>query len=89
MLSVDRFSGEGAEEEIGTRIEHMFIGFVTVPHFSPLGEGIGFGIPAANPGATIGFGLSEHESIRTVEEIGSFTGPALVLVRYCAGFWFC
>jgi hypothetical protein len=83
---VDRFSGEGAEEDISVRIEHMFIGFLTVPRYSPLGVGIGFGIPAANPGATVGLGLSEHESIRTVQEIGSFTGPALVVMRYCAGF---
>jgi hypothetical protein len=84
---VDRFSGENAEQEIGTRVEHMIVGFITVPRFSALGVGIGFGIPAANPtpGAVTGIVLSEHEGIRTVQELGTFTGATLVVMRDIAG----
>jgi hypothetical protein len=85
---IDRFSGDVYQEELVVRIEHMFVGFVTVPPFSPLGVGVGFGIPAANPaGSSLGIKLSEHESIRTVLEMGTFTGSALVLLRYIGGIW--
>jgi hypothetical protein len=84
---MDRFSGEGYQEEISARLEHMFLGFLTVPKYSPLGVGIGYGIPAANPaaGAASGILLSEHETIRIVQELGSFTGTGLVILRYGAG----
>jgi len=84
---IERFSGEGYQEDIKARIEHMFFGFLSVPQFSVLGKGVGYGIPAANPsaGATLGMILSEHESIRIVQEMGSFVGTALVILRYIAG----
>jgi hypothetical protein len=82
----DRF-GEDYHEDLYRRINNMTIGFMSVPQFSILGKGIGFGIPAANPGAGANtmLLLSEHESIRTVQELGSFVGPALVIFRYCIG----
>lgn len=82
---VDRFSGENNQENIYDRIEHAFFGFTFVPSYSVLGAGIGYGIPAANPGAGMGIVLSEHEPIRTVQELGSYIGPALVLMRYVGG----
>jgi hypothetical protein len=86
---LNRFSGEGYQGEIETRLEHMFLGFTYASGFSVLGAGIGYGIPAANPGmgAAIGIVLSEHETIRIVQELGSFTGTALVAMRYVAGIW--
>jgi hypothetical protein len=80
----DRFSNEGAPEEFEVRIEHMLLGFVYVPKFSVLGVGTGYGIPAANPAASVGIVLSEHEPIRMVMELGTFMGSALVLLRYGA-----
>jgi hypothetical protein len=80
----DRFSGEGNREEMSTRIDHMVTAFVWATHYSILGAGIGVGIPAANPGAA-GFRISENESIRIVEELGTFVGTAVVLLRYGAG----
>jgi len=81
---VDRFSGEGVEEQLATRVEHMFVGFTYVPEYSVLGAGIGYGIPAANPGAgaNIGIVLSEHEPIRIVQEMGTYVGTGLVIFRY-------
>ena len=85
---IERFSGEEYQEDMLKRIDHMIVGFVSVPEFSYLGKGIGYGIPAANPaaGAATGILLSEHETIRTVQELGSFIGPALVLLRYAMSF---
>jgi len=84
---VDRFSSTGVEEQLTTRIEHMFFGFTYVPPYSILGAGIGYGIPAANPGAgaNVGVVLSEHEPIRIVQEMGSYVGTGLVIFRYAAG----
>jgi hypothetical protein len=82
---VDRFSGDYYQQELSFRVQTMFIGFVTVPPYSPLGVGIGYGIPAANPHAATGILLSEHETIRMVMELGSFTGTGLVVLRYVAG----
>lgn len=83
---VDRFSGDAYQEDLATRIDHMLFGFA-VPKFTYLGAGIGYGIPAANPaaGASTSIVLSEHETMRTVQEIGTVTGSALVVFRYCAG----
>lgn len=82
---VDRFSGENNQEDIFARVDHAFFGFTFVPQYSVLGVGIGWGIPAANPGAGMGIVLSEHEPIRTVEELGSYIGTALVVMRYVGG----
>jgi hypothetical protein len=81
---LDRFSGDYYQQELSSRIQTMFIGFVTVPPISALGAGIGYGIPAANPRAATTILLSEHETIRTVIELGSFTGTGLVVLRYVA-----
>ena len=81
---LDRFSGEHNQEEMGTRIDHMVTAFTWATHYRILGAGVGFGIPAANPGA-VGFNLSEVEPIRIVEELGTFVGTAVVLLRYGAG----
>jgi hypothetical protein len=82
----DRFSGDYYQEDLKARTAHMLFGFTYVPQFSVLGRGIGYGIPAANPSvAAVGIVLSEHEPIRMVQELGSFVGNGLVLLRYCAG----
>jgi hypothetical protein len=88
---VARFSGEGYQEDLIVRTEHMFLAFMTVPEYSPLGVGIGYGIPAANPaagsgGSVGGILLSEHETIRGVQEMGTYTGTLLVALRYASGF---
>ena len=83
---IDRFSGEDTRQNLKARIMYLFIGFITEPHFSPLGAGVGFGIPAANPGGTASFMivLSEDEPTRIAEELGTFTGSAFVALRYAA-----
>ena len=81
---LSRFSGEENQASMLVRIDHMVTAFTWASHYSILGAGIGFGIPAANPGA-VGFNLSEVESIRIVEELGTFVGTVVVLVRYGAG----
>lgn len=81
---VDRFSGEGNQQSIEERIDKMFTAFAWAASYSGLGAGIGVGIPAANPGH-VGFVLSENETIRTVQEMGTYTGTVLVLLRYAAG----
>jgi hypothetical protein len=85
---LDRFSGEANEQSLNTRVQKILLGFTYSPAFSVLGVGIGYGIPAANPsaGAAVGILLSENEPIRLVQEMGSFTGTGLVLIRYVAGF---
>jgi len=81
---VDRFSGEQNQQSIEQRIDKMFTAFTWAAGYSGLGVGIGVGIPAANPGH-VAFVLSENESIRIVEEMGTYTGTVLVLLRYTAG----
>ncbi len=85
---LDRFTAEGTEQNLIDRISYGFVGFAIEPKFSFLGKGAGFGIPAANPslGASVTIILSEHETIRIVQEFGTFTGTALVLTRYVGGF---
>lgn len=85
---IDRFSGESNEQSIETRINHQILGFTYAAKFSVLGLGVGYGIPAANPAAAAAGGLilSENEPIRMLQEMGTFTGTALVLMRYFAGF---
>jgi hypothetical protein len=84
---LDRFTAEGTEQNLTARITHGFVGFATEPKFSLLGAGTGYGIPAANPTAGTSFAiiLSEHDTIRIVQELGTFTGSAVVLARYAAG----
>jgi hypothetical protein len=82
---VDRFSGEEHQQNIEQRIDKMFTAFTWAPGYSALGAGIGVGIPAANPGGGVEFTLSESETIRTVQEMGTYTGTILVLLRYVAG----
>lgn len=84
--TLNRFSGEDTHREMGKRIIDMTVGFLVEPHYSLLGEGIGTGIQAAqvgsfNPYAT---NLSEWDTIRGVQELGTYGGIALVLVRYFA-----
>jgi hypothetical protein len=83
---IDRFSGEDTRQNLRSRIFYMFVGFITEARFSPLGVGVGFGIPAANPGGAASFSivLSENEPTRIAEELGSFTGSAIVMLRFCA-----
>lgn len=81
---VDRFSGEANQNSIAQRIDKMFTAFTWAAGYSGLGVGIGVGIPAANPGH-VAFVLSENEAIRIVEEMGTYTGTVLVLLRYAAG----
>ena len=83
---VDRFSGEGQQQGIEDRIDKMFTAFTWAAGYSGLGVGIGVGIPAANPGH-VAFVLSENESIRIVQEMGTYTGTVLVLLRDWAGLW--
>lgn len=81
---VARFSGEGYQQDLATRVVHGLLGFTYAARFSYIGVGVGYGIPAANPSMGGGIVLSENESIRIIEEMGSFTGNALVLLRYVA-----
>jgi hypothetical protein len=81
---LDRFSGEGAQQEMGSRVEKMVTAFSYASRYSVLGVGIGYGIPAANPGANA-FNLSENESIRIIGELGTYTGVAVIAVRYICG----
>ncbi len=81
---VERFSGEGQQQGIENRIDKMFTAFTWAAGYSGLGAGIGVGIPAANPGH-LSFVLSENESIRIVQEMGTYTGTVLVLMRFAAG----
>jgi hypothetical protein len=81
---VARFSGEGNQQSIEQRIDKMFTAFTWAASYSGLGVGIGVGIPAANPGH-VAFVLSENESIRIVQEMGTYTGTILVLLRDAAG----
>jgi hypothetical protein len=83
---VDRFSGEANQQSIEQRIDKMFTAFTWAASYSGLGVGIGVGIPAANPGH-LAFVLSENESIRIVQEMGTYTGTVLVLLRDGAGIW--
>jgi hypothetical protein len=77
-----RFSGDSYQQDLNTRVVHGVLGFTYAARFSYIGAGIGYGIPAANPSLGRGIVLSENESIRIIEEIGSFTGNALVVLRY-------
>ncbi|MGB6688240.1 MAG: hypothetical protein WBE76_10395, partial [Terracidiphilus sp.] len=81
---LNRVSGEENQASIGVRIERMITAFTWATHYRILGAGIGFGIPAANPGGGA-FSISENESIRIVEELGTFVGMTVVLLRYGAG----
>lgn len=81
---VARFSGEENQAAIGVRVERLLTAFTWAANYSVLGAGIGYGIPAANPGR-MAFNLSENESIRIVEELGTFVGTAVVLLRYGGG----
>jgi len=82
---VDRFSGEENQQSILTRIDHAIFGFTYAASYSVLGMGVGYGIPAANPAAeSQGLILSENEPIRLLQEMGTYTGSALVALRYIA-----
>ena len=81
---MDRFSGEANQNSLEQRIDKMFTAFTWAAGYSGLGVGIGVGIPAANPGH-VAFVLSENEAIRIVEEMGTYVGTVLVLLRYAAG----
>jgi hypothetical protein len=86
MGVANRFSGEQYQEEMATRVENMTVGFLTEPRFSLIGLGIGRGIQAAQAGSRDPYSvsLSEWDTIRGVQELGSVTGIALVLARYGA-----
>jgi hypothetical protein len=79
-----RFSGEQNQAAIGVRVERMITAFTWAANYSVMGVGIGYGIPAANPGK-MAFNLSENESIRIVEELGTYVGTVVVLTRYAGG----
>jgi len=86
QATLDRLSGSGYQGEMVTRVVAMSVGFLTEPSFSPLGLGIGDGIRAASVGSASAYGvsLSEYDSTRIVQELGTFTGGFLVLLRYGA-----
>jgi hypothetical protein len=81
---VARFSGDNYQQDMNTRVVHGLLGFTYAARFSYIGAGIGYGIPAANPSLGMGIVLSENETIRIIEEIGSFTGNAIVVLRYAS-----
>jgi hypothetical protein len=83
---LDRFSGEDNQQAIETRITHQIFGFTYAAKYSVLGLGVGYGIPAANPAAEkAAFILSENEPIRVVQEMGTFSGTVIVLLRFGFG----
>lgn len=82
----DRFSGEANQQSIVERVNHLILGFTYAAQFSVLGKGVGYGIPAANPkAAAAGLLLSENENIRLIQEMGTFVGTGLVVLRYASG----
>jgi hypothetical protein len=82
--NLNRLSDEGNQEEMTSRIWNMSLGFVSGPDFSILGKGIGTGIQAGSVGSADAYRtqLSEWDTIRAVQELGTFPGVALVLIRY-------
>jgi hypothetical protein len=80
----NRFKGEDSQQQMVSRVEGMIVGFVTEPDFSLLGVGIGKGIQAGQVGNGDEYSveLSEMDTIRGVQELGTFTGVALVIIRY-------
>jgi len=87
---VDRFSGEGAKEELTPRIVNALIGFAIVPPFSLVGAGIGMGVDAAHAGSAeayqFTYTLSESDTIRNVMELGTPVGLLYVLTRFSFAF---
>ena len=67
-----------------SRISNALVGFLVVD-FNPVGAGIGMGINAAHIGEAGGYDatyqLSEQDIIRTVMELGTFTGLIYAFVR--------
>jgi hypothetical protein len=86
--NLQRFTDPGNQGEMRQRALNMTVGFLAEPKFSTLGMGIGIGIQAASVGSANAYSvsLSEYDSTRIVEELGTFTGVFLVLLRYFAGF---
>jgi hypothetical protein len=84
MGNLNRFSGESNKRDLVGRVEAMTVGFITEPPFSIIGRGVGTGIQAANVESTDAYtvNLSENDTTRAVQELGTITGVALVLARY-------
>lgn len=84
MGNLNRFSGEENHRDLAHRSEYMAVGFVTATDLSLLGKGVGVGIQAANVESANAYvvTLSENDTMRGVEELGTFTGTILDLARY-------
>jgi hypothetical protein len=94
MALGQRFTDEGVQEEMTSRLEQMTVGFILEPSFSLLGHGMGAGIPAAESttrylsnDAFWSFQepyISEWDNIRSVQGLGSVVGVFVVFARYGA-----
>jgi hypothetical protein len=84
-IVVQRFTGEGAKENLADRLEDGLIGFATIPKFSLIGAGIGMGVDAAHVGNAdtynFTYQLSEQDTVRNVMELGTPVGLLYVLTR--------
>jgi hypothetical protein len=84
-IVVQRFTGEGAKENVTDRLEDGLIGFAITPQFSLIGAGIGMGVDAAHVGNAdtynFTYQLSEQDTVRNVMELGTPVGLLYVLTR--------